>query len=355
MPASTDNQPLLIDLLTHADTAIRIYDMGRRISKLSTSQFARIERQEIPYPAPYMHEAYLGLVLWNPANASENAIWFLRLPLDERGFLAQAARDDLVNRLLQNASNQQNGMLEGEDALKDNPFVFKPDTEKMAMFHALASRAMKRTPSQGCADAAAYLKGERDTSDWQELALQGIADALLVLKDDHHAALAKRIAEMPDAPLATLCTQLEHIQPATDICAVLEQRIKPLLTDSSASLQLAALLRGISNSADMELKNGIIDTLLTTAHSQEAEIAVVIATRFTDQLRSPQRLHPFLEQLATSKAGQAGFSRLVAELMFMPDLRALIMVAFRSPNRSEALSAAIGQMFGDHFTAPTLH
>jgi hypothetical protein len=60
-------------------------------------------------------------------------------------------------------------------------------------------------------------------------------------------------------------------------------------------------------------------------------------------------LQPFLEKLAINPTGQECFNRVMADLMFIPTLRALTLQQFRSPERSDALSQAIGGMFGDGF------
>ncbi|HAQ50351.1 MAG TPA: DUF3549 domain-containing protein, partial [Gammaproteobacteria bacterium] len=48
---------------------------------------------------------------------------------------------------------------------------------------------------------------------------------------------------------------------------------------------------------------------------------------------------------AENDAGQAGFSQIVADLVFMPSLRTPIMSVLRSTERSEALTQCVGQMF----------
>ncbi|KGK42456.1 hypothetical protein LH51_07160 [Nitrincola sp. A-D6] len=99
-------EKLLTQLLQHDDNRLLIFDMGRRISKLPIETFTRVEQNQVPYPLPFLHHAWVGLLLWNPSAKDQNLIWFLKLPLDEQGFLIQAARDDIVNRLLQNAMDR---------------------------------------------------------------------------------------------------------------------------------------------------------------------------------------------------------------------------------------------------------
>lgn len=344
-------QPLLIDILRQAGAAVRLYDMGRRISKLSGDSFRRIEQAQTPYPHPFMHHAWIGILLWNPKARNENAIWFLKLPLDEQGYLVLAARDDLVARLLQNAWNNRQGALE-EDAPKDNPFAFKPDQEKMAMFHALAAQAMGDHASPYYENAEAYLRGQLPLERWTDLGLQGLADFVARLDEgDHAPRLAERIAELPLPALASIATLLEHATPAVAVRDALARRLEALLqTDSAEPLIVAALVRGLSNCADETFKQQQVRQVLQSELALDAEVIVAIATRATSTLQAPELLEVFLERLAQGRAGQAGFSRVLADLMFMPALRALILQAFRNPRRSDALSRAIGAMFGQQFS-----
>lgn len=351
MPHTQDTpQPLLINLLRESGAAVRLFDMGRRISKLSADTFRKIEQAQIPYPQPFLHQAWLGILIWNPKQAGENAIWFLKLPLDEQGYLVQAARDDLVGRLLQNALNRQQG-IQQEDALKDNPFAFQPDQDKMAMFHALAAQATGDHASAYYESAEAYLRGQLPLERWTDLGLQGLADFIVRLEQsDHSSALARRIAEMPLPALASVATLLEHCTPPLPVRDALAGRLAELLqADLPEPLIVAALVRGLSNCADEAFKQQQVLQVLHSPHALEAEVIVAIATRATSTLQSPAVLQPFLERLAEGKAGQAGFSRVLADLMFMPALRALILQAFRNPARSERLSRAIGAMFGQAF------
>lgn len=349
---TSGEQPLLLDLLNTAGTEIRIFDLGRRVSQLSTDQFKLIEQAQMHYPAPYMHLAFVGILIWNPANRSENAVWFLKLPLDEQGFLVQAARDDLVSRLVTNVVNHKSGEPLPEDALKDNPFAYKPEQEKMAMFHSQAAIEMQQHASQYFEFAQQYFDGQLDAERWPDLALQGIADyaARLPSMAQSQARLLANLPNIPDAPLANLCAQLEHIALPDPLAQALALRLQAQLnSDQGSALQTAALLRGVSNTRDENLKQTLVRDILLSRFGQDAEILVTIATRCTTAFYALDILSLFLEKLATSDAGQNGFSRIIAELMFMPTLRTLILQAFRDPNRSDALTCAVGAMFGKHF------
>ncbi|GGO83043.1 hypothetical protein GCM10011348_25850 [Marinobacterium nitratireducens] len=336
----------LLELIDQTGARCRLFDLGRRVAKLSSTTFARVEQGRIPYPQPYLHHAWVGLLLWHPDSPQRNAVWFLKLPLDEQGFLVQAVRDDLLHRLMQNIG----GLVEdGNDALKDNPFSFKPDDEKMALFHAHAGLVLRQSASRYYEYAQHYFAGQLAPENWVNLGYQGIADLVVRLEQGRNEALlTDAIGWLPAEPLGALCRALEHVEPGHRLLQALEPRLDSALAcdrDSDGGL-LAALVRAVSNSPSQSLRKALLQRVLASPRALEAEVIVALATRCCESLKDPELLQPFLERLAAGEAGQAGFSRVLADLMFMPSLRGPIMAALRNPERSETLSRAIGEMFG---------
>ncbi len=345
------------DLLQNSGAQFRIFDMGRRISKLSSNQFEKLEQGVIPYPTPYLHHAWLALMIWNPKEKQQNVVWFLKFPLDEQGFLVQAVRDDFLNRLLQNMSQmiKSNEINSHEDALKNNPFSFTPDQEKMAIFHAIAADITQLPPSQYYSNAIDYFSGKKGWDQWTELGYQGIADLVIKASQDEkmQALLTQSIPNLPAEPLSALCTCLEHIEPSFSLASALQERLTRELNTAQSGYLVAALLRGLSNTHSEEIKKQSLNAVLTSDIASNAEILAAISTRCHLVLQHPEILNLYLEKLAHSDAGQTGFSRVLADLMFLPVMRALILQAFRNPHRSEALSSAIGLMFGTSFEQQT--
>ncbi|MGB0466747.1 MAG: DUF3549 family protein [Pontibacterium sp.] len=344
--------PSLVDFLRESGTQIRIFDMGRRVSKMSAETFSKVEQAHIPYPSPFMHHAWVALLMWNPKLKDQNVVWFLKLPLDEQGYLVQAARDDFVNRLLQNINNVLSGDADSkkQDALQDNPFSFKPDQEKMAIFHAHATLAIGQPASQYYEYSQQYFAGQLGFDQWQALGYQGVADLVVRHESGRNSEiLAAAIAKLPAEPYEVLCTCLENIEPDHKLFSALDRRMRLSLQDEATHANhIAAQIRAISNGRDETAKRDLLQLVLESAHGQDAEVLAAIATRSCNSLKYPDLLKSYLECLATGRSGQIGFSRMLADLMFMPDLRALILQAFRSPDRSDALTAAIGKMFGDN-------
>ncbi len=339
-------------LLQESGAQFRIYDMGRQISKISVKQFALIEKGQQIYPKPYLHHAWLALLLWNPKQKAQNVVWFLKFPLDEQGHLVQAVRDDFINRLMLNINQMLSSadISEAEDALKDNPFSFTPDQEKMAVFHALTAKETQSPKSQYYPLCQNYFSGHRQWSDWQDLGLQGIAE-IAVNIEDNKKQLLSNFAHFEDAPLIALCSALEHSNIDHKLATQISTKLEQSLSQESPNISLCcALLRALHGSPDEAVKLDNINKLLNSTISDNAEVLTTIAVKMCDLLTQPTLLQLFLEKLATGEAGQQGFSRILADLMFNEKLRLAILQAFRSPERSPQLSQAIGNMFGSNFS-----
>lgn len=349
----------LTDFIRQTEAQFRIFDMGRCISKLSPDSFRKVEMGQIPYPKPFLHQAWVAILMWNPKQANENVVWFLKLPLDEQGFLVQAARDDFLNRLLQNLTNsmgkgpldQPTDATEYRDALKDNPFSFTPDQEKMAAFHATATLTTRQPASAFYDGAKQYFHGKTDLNQWDSLGYQGIADYVIRHQQGNNEnKLAQILPRLPDVPLEASCTFIEHIQPGELLSEAIHQRLENSVTEGKVSAnQIGALLRAISQCPEQEEKIAVLTQVLHSPYGKEAEVIAALASRCWASLQYPELLKLFLQTLAENNAGQACFNRVMADLMFIPTLRALTLQQFRSPERSEALSRAIGGMFGDGF------
>lgn len=349
----------LTDFIRNTEAQFRIFDMGRCISKLTVENFRKVEMGHIPYPKPFLHQAWIAILMWNPKAAEENVVWFLKLPLDEQGYLVQAARDDFLNRLLQNLSNSK-GMgplnqpadaTEYRDALKDNPFSFTPDQEKMAAFHATATLTTKQPASSFYPAAQDYFSGKTALESWDTLGYQGIADFVIRYQESNNEQqLAEILPQLPDTPLEATCTFLEHIQPGAELSQAIMARLDKAVTEQQVSAnQIGALLRAASQITEDDAKIALLHKVLNSEYGTEAEVIAALASRCWASLQYPELLKLFLETLAINKAGQACFNRVMSDLMFIPTLRALSLQQFRSSERSEALSKAIGGMFGDGF------
>jgi hypothetical protein len=80
--------------------------------------------------------------------------------------------------------------------------------------------------------------------------------------------------------------------------------------------------------------------------SQHIELLALISGRCWQVLKDADVCQSFLEALAENEAGYEGFSHILADLIYLPNMRGVVMAALRNPERSDALSACVGQMFG---------
>ncbi|MEH6471760.1 MAG: DUF3549 family protein [Halopseudomonas sp.] len=343
-------QPLqtLTEFIRSTNVSFRLFDMGRRVSKLSSDSFHSFELGRTPYPLPYMQQAWIGVLLWNPKQTEQQVIWFLKLPLDEQGLLVQAARDDFLRRLARCVGNQLLDKSAEQDPLKDNPFAFTPDPEKMAAFHAKAGLILRQPPSSFYQPSRDYLSGLRGYDDWQALGLQGIADVCCRLdQNSNEAVLCRAIEQLPLQPLDALSAQLEHQVPSSTLSQALSRRLhRELETDNCSPNTIAALLRGLSQSHSDEQRQQALDAALTSRYGVEVEVLAAIASRCWQDLTTPELCHLFLEALSRNPAGQDCFNRLIADLVFIPGMRPHVMDGLRNPDRSDSLAQALGGFFG---------
>lgn len=346
----SNNIETLTDFLKSTDTQFRIFDMGRRISKLNLGDFQRFEQTLIPYPLPLLQQAFIAVLLWNPKDSQQHQIWFLKFPLDEQGKLVLAARDDLLNRFAKTLGSQwldNPDIAETRDPLKDNPFSFTPDQEKMAAFHARASRLLKQPASPYYQPARDYMSGLKGYNHWNEVGLQGIADMVARYDEEQNeAVLSKAIADVPAQPLEAICINLEHDPISHKLAGALQQRLHSVLDEQQSSANtLGALIRAIAQSPSEQQRREAILQVLNSRFGAEIEVLAAIASRAWQDLEDDEVRRLFLDKLAINSAGQISFNLMIRDLLFMPGLRAPIMESFRNPERSEDLGRAIGAFF----------
>ncbi|MCJ8339978.1 MAG: DUF3549 family protein [Pseudomonadales bacterium] len=338
----------LTALLQESGAQFRIYDMGRHIKKIGPQLFAQIERGQKKYPSPYLHHAWLALLLWNPKQKSQNVVWFLKFPLDEQGHLVQAVRDDFINRLMININQmlQSADLNEAEDALKDNPFSFTPDQEKMAMFHAITHREIGAEKSQYYPACQEYYAGKSGWENWHNLGLQGIAEVAVNI-EENQILLLQHFNSVPEQPLIALCTCLEHVDIGHKLATIIQQKLQQSINQRQPDIALCtALLRATQAAPGNQSRTAAVKLVLESSIAVSAEVLSTIAIKASEQLKDPKILQLYLEKLAVGEAGQQGFSRILADLMFSEELRRDILQAFRQADRSAELSLAIGHMFG---------
>lgn len=341
----------LTEFFQESGAKYRIFDMGRRVTKLSPDEFSYFERAETPYPYPFQQAALFGVVFWDPSATDKHYVWFLKFPLDEQGLLLQAARDEFLVMLLDRVGECMLAAEDGkniEGALKDSPYTFTPREDKMAVFNAQATKSLAKEPSQYYADALAYFTGQKDINAWQLLGFQGVADVAIRLESHEEIlALANMLPLLPEQPFTALSQCLESVKLGTDLIEVLAQRLNVELQENEPNIaQVCACLRAVSNSPAKGLVDQMVMQVLLHQCSKNIEILAIISGRIWRILEQEDMCQLFTEQLANNDAGQSGFSQLLLDVMFVPRMRQHIMQALHSPQRSSMLSQAVEGMFG---------
>lgn len=337
------------DFLVLSGFQYRIFDLGRKIQKISNQTFAAIELQQTQYPYPFQQKAWLAILFWDKQKKQEPVIWFLSFPIDELGFLKLESRDGFVRDLISNIGENMQSHLDGgiaQDSLKESPFSFKPREDRLAMFHALATVELNDAPSQYYAPTQDYLAGKAGLEQWQFLGLQGIADVIARLnEEDNAAALASALPSLPDVPLDRFMQCLENVKYSGKLSAALAKRITDeMAVETKQAPLMASLLRALSGSEAKGERLRLVNKILGSDWKQEVEVLAAISGRAWGDLKDDATMQLFLEAAALQE--QDVFNILLVDLMTIPDMRAKVLVGLRSPERSADLSKRIGSFMG---------
>ncbi len=326
----------LHDFLQQIDARPLFFDLGRRIAELPAERLLAFEEAREPWPSPFQQAAWLGILL-QPAEAQPH-LWFLRFPLDERGLLVQATRDEFLHRLLQAAA-------EGGEAPADNPFGFTPNEQQMAYLHAHIALRLGNPPSPHYAHALEYFRGEQGFEQWQFVGLQGIAD-VAVRQQEHTALLAAALPQLPAEPCNVLCGLLENEAIEATLFAAIAGRLRRMLSDGSEPASLAATLRGVAGAGDRAAVIALLGEVLVAPLGGHPEVLAAIAGRVWEALYDDALRARFLRRLAES--GQQAFDSLLADLLFLPVLRPLLLADIRGSDQPPVVQQAV-QAFVQRF------
>jgi len=154
------------EFLRQAGFSFVVYDMGRRMVRLTPQQFNQFENGVIAYPTPLQQHAWLGLLGWQEDDKSRHFIWFLKLPLDELGKINPPARDELLHYLVNQLGQRLLTTVDSADSATALPHGFIPGQETMSMFHAKAARLLEQPPSRYYSHARDYLAGTQGYEQW---------------------------------------------------------------------------------------------------------------------------------------------------------------------------------------------
>lgn len=340
----------LTDLFELVDCKASFYDIGRHVTKITPAQVIQFDKKQQPYPYAFKQQAWLAILL-HPKKAdvdAEPVIWFIRLPIDEKGSINLGTRDHLIKSIVDKILNKE-GDADISDALKDNPYAFQPDHERMASFHASLSLGFKKAPSSYFEQLITYLESDLDEKDtsWQSLGLQGIADLAVRSNQEKYLPLIKKAIEHAPKPVAiALAKALEHEKPEEDYLDFVEN-LYPATGDTELR---AALIRSVSKSTPSEHLLQTIKLSLVTADNQatddELQLIVAIVAKCPSWFNTDSELLALsMENLANRNDAYVAFSQIASELSHTPVVRGSLWSLFRGENRSPKLTQAIGSLF----------
>lgn len=324
------------ELLTLSNCQYRIYDMGRKIDKLSKSDFQKIEDNMLPYPYPTQGHAAIAIAFWQKASA-QPYLWFVKLPLDERGLLNQGARNHFIAIIIEalgsdlsvDPSEQQ------EALLKSNPYHFTPAQYKLAAINSKLKCELKQPASIYYEECQAYFTGQLGWQQWQQIGLQGIADFAERINEQKNAEhLIKALAHLPEPVIQPLCYALEN-QP-------LPLPLIQALITAFENTNNVNFLRALAHNSEHSLVNNFIERLLTT--NLNDEVLITLAGRCWQALKDKARLLAYFESAVALENNEL-FHAMFKDLVSIPMLRPVVFQCMREPKRSDKLAKAIGQLF----------
>lgn len=336
----------LTDFLTQAKCQFQVYDLGRKVQQINNTLFQEVARNTRPYPYPLQQHAFFAISFWQVAQQKEHFIWFLKLPLDEQGLMKITAQTSFINMVVDAMGQDLTGEVSDtiQERLASNPFIFKPSTEKLAIFSAKMNQAFVRPVSSFYAETQQYLAGEKDWQDWQHLGLQGFADVAARLdQDNNQQNIINALTHLPEQPLQTLAVCLESQEKVNKELAeqlAIEAKNRLALGKENDALML---LRSLAHCQAPEVLKALIIEQLGSPLAHSADWYISVAGRCWQQLEDETLLNRYLEALANHQ--QPLFAQLFADLVAIPSLRDKVLKQLRLPARSPALSQAIGLLF----------
>lgn len=335
-------QPIrtLDEFFQRSGASVSFYHMGRRVITCPDDALRQLENAQSPWPAPWRGQARLAIV-FRLGDMPEPAIWFLALPLDEEGHLVPAQRDAFLNRLLETLGRNVNQL--GQDSasdvdnlMKDNPLAFTPSAHFQAMLNARATHDMGLPASRHLAAVETYLRNP-DAIDWQQLGLQGVADATVRLDDDLAAQLGTQVAFMPPDVAQAFCYCLEHQTLPEHLVNALRDRGEQARDEGDLET-LCACVRAVGATPG-PIAGDWYSQLLRDETTCGPDVLAAMAGRGWPHLEDGERLPLFLTRLADDT--RTDFIAVVKDLALIPRLRLPLLMALRDAPEASTIRARL--------------
>lgn len=339
-----------IDTISHllqlSDSQYRLFDMGRKVEKISKELFEKVELNQIPYPTPSQGHAFIAIAFWQK-KSPEPYLWLVKLPLDERGLLNQGARNHFIAIIVEALGSDltKDPTEQQEELLKNNPYLFTPAQYKLASLNSKIKVELKQTASEYLSPFIEYLTSKSNWQNWQGVGVQGITDfAARISHKNHSDILVKALPYLPEEVLFPLCGALENETFDLNLIEALIIQFKASLQSSNKNNQFPQhILRALSaNSGHIRVK-----TLITELLQQEtisAELLITLSGRCWLSLSDAETLMAFFEHLVLIKDTPL-FNSIFKDLVAIPATRPIVFQCMRAESRSNELAQAIGNLF----------
>ncbi|NUY56792.1 hypothetical protein BZG80_03385 [Salinivibrio sp. MA440] len=330
-------------LFDQAGCQFSVYDLGRRVCRLEEASFRAVEANQQPYPYPLRQQAHMAVAFWPQGGTPW--VWFLKMPLDERGLLNHTAMGDF----LQYVSAAMGESLTAtpnkaqREKLANNPYTFTPTDDKMAMFHASLTYQLGHPASQYYDHAQHYLNGELGWDNWQGVGLQGLADTCVRMQEQNNATrVRKALNNIPSTPLYALLGCLEHCEINAKLAESLREMFTQMCQNQDVDLFLVSALLRAHAGAPSDTEHQLIEAVLARPELHHREIFVAIAGRCWRSLANESVLDCFLIALADHQDA-ALFQQIYTDLVMLPPLRGALLTRLHG-HTSPALAQAMARM-----------
>lgn len=348
-----NNINTLSEFLLESGSQYRIFDMGRRVTPIDTSLFNDFEHVLTPYPYPLQQHAFVAVVFWNhqhllandksgnPAS-NQHYVWFLKLPLDEKGLLEQASRSQFLDLVIQalGRSLEKTPNKEQQSALDHNPIIFKPSEQKLASFTSQVRQIMKLPPSEFMSPALNYLQDINRHTQWESVGYQGLCDITARLTDPlFNQAINSALTLLPEESFCALCCALENIEIDNNVAANLLDTLTININENN-QVKIIHAARALSNSKDNDIIKQAFEMLISyeMPPTNALDILVTMSGRYWMIMQDKLSALMYLEKVVAADIEQDIFNQLFSDLVFIPDCREAMLFVYQTPNRSNHLT-----------------
>ncbi len=354
----------LSEFLMQAQTQYMVFDLGRGIRKLDNQVFFEWENQQSPCLYPRQEHGWFCIVFYNEHMSDERFIWFIKLPLDEHGFINQAARNQFLEIIVTALGTQLEHSADKQAQLPENPYVFQPSQQQLAdcNAHIKANLEIPSSDPEALQSVLAYLQApqmQANEDKWTEFTLQNISDLIINPVSGKDSKTLNNKSGADNSSQATCLKAItDNIKfyptPLTN-CIYASLETIPLSDELTQSLMVhhstiedpntsALCLRAISLQPNDEAIT-YINQIITSKDPLDLETGVVIAGRFWSVLKNELILQRFMEKIVELDDEYSIFRAIYSDLVRIPEIRRNMLTFIHSEEKSDDVKKAFNSLF----------